>query len=211
MGWPTDDLNTTDTDQGTDNPGLARSMLNSLILKVKEIIAARGAIDGVADLDATGKVPMGRLLAGVASGLATLDGAGQVPTGQLPALNYAPDSHVGAGGVAEHPAATTSVAGFLSAADKQKLDGITPGATVGNEVVVLSGTIAHSGTISLPNGYSEAQCKWIVSMKEVPTVAPGPFQCYTTGRVVTAQYWDDPFGSFDWRDGTAHYLIIGVK
>lgn len=41
-----------------------------------------------------------------------------------------PSSHVGAGGAA-HAAATTSVAGFMSAADKTKLDGIAAGATVG--------------------------------------------------------------------------------
>lgn len=42
----------------------------------------------------------------------------------------APSSHVGAGGSA-HAAATTSVAGFMAAADKTKLDGIAAGATVG--------------------------------------------------------------------------------
>lgn len=41
---------------------------------------------------------------------------------------YAPLSHVGAGGTA-HAAATTSTAGFMSAADKTKLDGIETGAT----------------------------------------------------------------------------------
>jgi len=40
----------------------------------------------------------------------------------------APSSHVGAGGTA-HAAATTSVAGFMSAADKSKLNGIETGAT----------------------------------------------------------------------------------
>ena len=40
---------------------------------------------------------------------------------------YAPLSHVGAGGTA-HAAATTSVAGFMSAADKSKLDGLSSNA-----------------------------------------------------------------------------------
>jgi Phage tail fibre repeat len=41
--------------------------------------------------------------------------------------NYAPKSHVGASGAA-HPAATTAAAGFMSTADKSKLDGIAAGA-----------------------------------------------------------------------------------
>ncbi|KZE66999.1 hypothetical protein AWM68_19860 [Fictibacillus phosphorivorans] len=41
--------------------------------------------------------------------------------------NYAPKSHVGASGTA-HPAATTAAAGFMSTADKSKLDGIAAGA-----------------------------------------------------------------------------------
>lgn len=38
------------------------------------------------------------------------------------ASETAPNTHVGAGGTSEHPAATTSVAGFLSAADKALVD-----------------------------------------------------------------------------------------
>lgn len=38
------------------------------------------------------------------------------------ASEVAPNTHVGAGGTSEHPAATTSVAGFMSAADKTKSD-----------------------------------------------------------------------------------------
>ena len=43
--------------------------------------------------------------------------------------NYAPLAHVGSGGTA-HAAATGSVAGFMSAADKSKLDGIASGANL---------------------------------------------------------------------------------
>lgn len=41
-------------------------------------------------------------------------------------VGAAPSSHVGAGGAA-HANATTSTAGFMSAADKTKLDGLSPG------------------------------------------------------------------------------------
>lgn len=53
----------------------------------------------------------------------------------------APSSHVGAGGAA-HAAATTSVAGFMAAADKTKLDGIAAGAEVNQNAFT---TIAVSG------------------------------------------------------------------
>lgn len=45
-----------------------------------------------------------------------------------PSTAFAPSAHVGAGGTA-HADATTSVAGFMSAADKTKLDGVATGAT----------------------------------------------------------------------------------
>ena len=40
-------------------------------------------------------------------------------------LNTSITAHIGAGGTSQHPIATESVAGFLSAADKTKLDGLT--------------------------------------------------------------------------------------
>lgn len=72
---------------------------------------------------------------------------------------YAPASHVGAGGTA-HAAATTSVAGFMSAADKTKLDGVAVGATANTGTVTSvtvsvgtgmsgGGTVTTSGTISI--------------------------------------------------------------
>ena len=45
------------------------------------------------------------------------------------ASDFAPSSHVGSGG-SEHAVATASVAGFMSASDKSKLDGIQSGAEV---------------------------------------------------------------------------------
>lgn len=62
-------------------------------------------------------------------------------------------SHVGSGG-ASHAAATTSVNGFMSAADKTKLDGITAGATPGlNQLTgeVLAGPGTGSQAATIPN------------------------------------------------------------
>lgn len=56
---------------------------------------------------------------------------------------YAPIAHVGTGGTA-HTNATTSVAGFMSAADKTKLDGI------GGARIIKSGTIAAGSFTGTP-------------------------------------------------------------
>ena len=41
---------------------------------------------------------------------------------------FAPSSHVGAGGTGAHPGAVSGgAAGFMTGADKEKLDGIAPG------------------------------------------------------------------------------------
>lgn len=60
----------------------------------------------------------------------------------------APESHVGAGG-SEHPAATTAVAGFMSATDKSKLNGIEAGATgdqTAAEILAAIKTVDGSGS-----------------------------------------------------------------
>ena len=64
------------------------------------------------------------------------------------AADAAPASHVGATGTA-HGNATTSVAGFLSAADKTKLDGVATGATAN------TGTVT-SVALSMPSEFSVA-------------------------------------------------------
>ena len=61
MAWPTDNLDTTNLDAGTDSPALARPMLARLVGRVKSIIAARGVANGIASLDITGKIPPSQL------------------------------------------------------------------------------------------------------------------------------------------------------
>ena len=76
----------------------------------------------------------------------TVDAKGRVLSGTNPTTlaeygitDAAPSSHVGATGTA-HGVATTSVAGFMSAADKAKLDGI-----------VSSGNVNTASTTNVPN------------------------------------------------------------
>jgi hypothetical protein len=59
---------------------------------------------------------------GNANGYAALDGSGDVPLAQLPVIDDT--VHGNRGGGALHAAATTSVAGFMSAGDKTKLDNL---------------------------------------------------------------------------------------
>jgi hypothetical protein len=64
---------------------------------------------------------------GQPSGYAPLDGSGLLPTSVLPTVtNY---THSNQAGGTLHAEVTTSVAGFMSASDKTKLDGIAVGAT----------------------------------------------------------------------------------
>jgi hypothetical protein len=80
---------------------------------------------------------------------------------------------------------------------------------VTGNVSILTGTIAHGGTIPLPSGYTEAQCKWVAipsNMSDYGNNDMASFQVTTSGRVVTVLV-----------DGTAYagnyatYVIIGVK
>lgn len=80
---------------------------------------------------------------------------------------------------------------------------------VTGNVAILTGTISNGGTIPLPSGYSEAQCKWVAipsNMSDDGNNDMASFQVTTSGRVVTVLV-----------DGTAYvgnyatYVIIGVK
>lgn len=59
--------------------------------------------------------------------------------------DFAPAAHVGAGGGA-HADATTSVSGFMSGADKTKLNGIATGATANSADATLLARANHTGT-----------------------------------------------------------------
>jgi hypothetical protein len=74
-----------------------------------------------------------------------------------------------------------------------------------NAVSVLTGEIAHGGTIPLPAGYTQSQCKWTVSKRRLNS---GKYSDETiladANRVVTCRDATDG-------PGTANYLIIGIK
>jgi hypothetical protein len=78
--------------------------------------------------------------------------------------------------------------------------------TAVNVVSILTGIVTDGGTIPLPAGYTESQCKWIASSNHLvnDNDTVNNIYCYTTGRVVTVNM-ENPGAS------TANYIIIGVK
>ncbi len=90
-------------------------------------------------------------------------------------------------------------------------------------ILIATGTIAHGATISLPSGYLESQCRWIVSCNALSNFDSigGSFEwaqgyqytdCSADGtRVVTVQTRFSGPGTPDSIAGTANYAIIGYK
>ena len=99
--------------------------------------------------------------------------------------------------------------------------------TEGN-VAVLTGEIAHGGTLPIPSGFTESQCRFFVSMKnsnpnswlwDWNEDAKGKHyrtECYVNGRIVTCQTFVNEGISGSGAEpltinGIANYLAIGVK
>lgn len=92
-------------------------------------------------------------------------------------------------------------------------------------VAVLTGKIAHGGTIPLPNGFAQHQCQWFVSMhnsnpaNQTWDLREGGLGNHHTSniwadgnRVVTCRvYRDVQAGAGGWQNAEANYIIIGVK
>ena len=91
-----------------NSPGVTVSEVAAEIAKALEsyiLASQKGAANGVASLDALGKVLKEQIPAleyiaknarGTANGVASLDGNGKVPVAQIPALSYLPTSQKGA-------------------------------------------------------------------------------------------------------------------
>ena len=81
----------------------------------------------------------------------------------------------------------------------------------GSGVSILTGTIAHGGTIPLPAGYTQDQCKWMVSVNEIGVKndnTTDTLTCSAINRVVTISMIYTSVGTLT---GRANYIIIGVK
>ena len=83
--------------------------------------------------------------------------------------------------------------------------------TLGSNIGILTGAIAHGGTIPLPSGFSESQCSWLVSVNNVRVKNDNTSDiliCETLGRVVSIYMEGTDQGVLT---GIANYIIIGVK
>ena len=127
---------------------------------------------------------------------------------------------------------STSATAALSAAQGQNLqdkkaDKATTLAAygLGDAIAVLTGTITNGGTIPLPAGFTEAQCKWFGSMasdnpslKSWDIAESGSsvhyrFECTASAeRVVKAlMYWQGQGGISGSVPSIANYLVIAYK
>lgn len=78
-----------------------------------------------------------------------------------------------------------------------------------SNIAILTGTVVSGGTIPLPAGYSESQCKWMVSINTAYNDGDSNldvFQCRLSGRTVTVRVDGNSSTS-----QIANYIIIGVK
>jgi hypothetical protein len=96
--------------------------------------------------------------------VATSGSAADLGSGILPAARFNDTAHGNRAGGTLHAAATGSVAGFMSAADKTKLDGVATGATANATDAALRDRATHTGTqaastISDFNSASRAQAE----------------------------------------------------
>jgi hypothetical protein len=82
------------------------------------------------------------------AGVATSGSAADLTAGTLPAARFDDTAHGARAGGALHAGATGSVAGFMSAPDKTKLDGVATGATANSADAVLLARANHTGTQS---------------------------------------------------------------
>lgn len=143
-----------------------------------ELFASTGGLGSPIIVDSTTDTPY-YLKAGVVTPFAGGGGGGAVSsvfgrTGAVVALpgdytaadvGAAPSSHVGSSGVSQHAVATGSVAGFMSAADKTRFDGIFAG-TVTATVPGPAGQFEHAEVIAVP-GMLPAD---LITLSPAPTV-----------------------------------------
>ena len=167
--------------------------------------ADKAKLDGI-EYNATGDQTAAEILAA----LKTVDGAGSGLDADL--LDGV--AHRGQGGTSEHPAATATKAGFLSASDKAKLDGLSGG---GREYSFRTGTLSNGGYIPGPSaGYTEVAI--FTSMYYIQTTGDvdgnDKLACfYRSNRQVAVGDWDvgRSLTSGPHTGGVAYYMVIGVK
>lgn len=159
MAYPQSQVATTALDADSDNLLTARQQILALAQALNEMITSYGQALGVCELDAGGLIPASRLPAGSGAGVDAdlLDGqhgdyyrnAGNLNAGTLPAVRFADSSHGSRSGGALHAAATQAVAGFMSATDKQALDGMAGSIAAATTTTAINSKIAATAVYAV--------------------------------------------------------------
>lgn len=110
---------------------------------ISTVSGLQTALDGKAAVGSTAGANLGTASAGSEATAARSDHVHKLPTAAE--VGAAPSAHVGAGGTA-HANATTSADGFMSAADKTKLNDIASNATANATDAQLRDRSTHTGT-----------------------------------------------------------------
>lgn len=97
--------------------------------------------------------------------------ADNLNAGTLPAARFNDTAHGNRSGGALHAVATVSVAGFMSAADKSKLDGVATGAEVNPDVV--SQAEAEAGTATTERTWTAQRVKQAIDANQSPGIPSG--------------------------------------
>ena len=132
---------TISSDTGTDAILTLADATSAGLMSSASLIALSTALQPGAAIpwaDVTGKPAF--------AAIATSGSASDLTAGTLPAARFDDTAHGTRAGGTLHPAATTSVAGFMAAADKTKLDGIATGATANATDAALRDRATHTGT-----------------------------------------------------------------
>lgn len=143
----------------------------------------------------------------------------QCSTGGNPLITQVSYNQVAGSGLVDAlPTATSAKDGLMSAQDKAKLDSLPDGPLVlGSQVAVLTGSVADGGTIPLPPGYTESQCKWRVMLTEVPyfpacdSLSGSPLKVSMSGRVVSAKKYEHTSVGCITAGVSVDYLMMCVK
>lgn len=179
------------------NGGASRDNVNTDVGVAREIRWQNyGAGHGIVDSSA-GNYPNG-------------NGDAQSPYGSE-AINY--PRIVGYNGEKTYGVRVDSARRADSAGNADTVGGYTAAQLITSaNIAILTGTVAHGGTIPLPAGYTAAQCRWMVSIAQVSSPGGEGYERYVCSvdenRVVAiigtkGGKWDEY--------GNAHYMVIGVK
>lgn len=115
--------------------------------------------------------------------------------------------------------------GSLSIWGNIQCNGVLSSGSWLSSVAVLTGEIGHGGTLPIPSGFSEGQCKFFVSPRDTNSsgynwdlregISAEHYRiiCYQSGRVALGYtlIYNDVNDSYESRGFTMSYIVIGVK